>query len=394
MTRSIVFINSLFPCLSETFVYDQFRALEAAGLRLRIVSNHRPEESQVHPRMRDIQPQVHYLCEAAFPEIVTAHLSALLHHPLRYLNSLAGLFRSQEKAATALAQFTGAAVILHRFARLPNLHLHAHFTYGAAGVALWANRLAGIPYSLTLHGSDLIYDNPPDLVDRLSAADAIVSISRFNVDFLRQHFPAVKPRQLEVIRMGIPPLATPPSRPLRSERIRLLNVGRLSDHKAQHHLIDACALLAERGIEFSCDIVGEGDRRQALAERIRQHGLEAHIRLLGPRFHHEVLALYDQADLFVLCSITEGQPIVLMEAMRAGIPLIATAISAIPELVQDAGILVPAADPVALADAIQSVSNGSVDVEAMTVRAPAIIATEYDLETNHRKFKAFLDALP
>lgn len=394
MKRSIVFVNSLFPCLSETFVYDQMRSLQAAGLAFVITSNHRPEDRQVHPRMRDIQPQVHYLCEAGFAEIIAAHGRAFVRHPLRYLACLARAPFSGETPRVALAQLSGAAIILRRFADLPKLHLHAHFTYGAAGVALWAKRLGGITYSLTLHGSDLIYDNPPDLEARLTGADAIVSISRFNVDFLRQHFPEVRPPQLAIIRMGIPPLAALPARPPRGATLRILNVGRLSQHKAQHHLIDACAILAERGVEFACDIVGEGERRDALDARIAQHRLHDRVRLLGPRFHDAVLALYEEADVFVLCSITEGQPVVLMEAMRAGVPLVATAISAVPELVQDGGILVPVADPVALADAIQSIADGRSDTAKMTKRAPAIIAAEFDLETNHRRFKDFLDALP
>jgi glycosyltransferase involved in cell wall biosynthesis len=394
LKRSIIFVNSLFPCLSETFVFDQLMALEANGLALHIVSNNRPDPSQVHPRMRDIQSRVRYLSDSSPAAILAAHLLALLKHPLRYLACLAGLPFSQERLAVSLAQFTGAALILRHFAALPNPHVHAHFTYGAAGVAYWTHRLGGIPYSLTLHGSDLIFDNPPDLHVRLAAADAIVSISRFNVDFLHQHFPDIRPKRLEVIRMGVPRLDVPPRRHERGRQFRLLNVGRLSEHKAQHHLIDACALLAERGLDFRCDIVGEGDKRAARAARIERLGLADRVELLGPRFHDEVLALYDEADLFVLCSIAEGQPIVLMEAMRAGIPLIATDISAIPELVQDGGIIVPAADPAALADAIEALALGRRDTVRMTARAREIIAGEYDLATNHRKFRDFLAALP
>lgn len=394
MKRSIIFINSLFPCLSETFVYDQFRTLQAAGMDFHIVSNNRPKDGEVHPRMKDIQREVFYLAEASPKDMLAAHLSTFLRHPLRYLASLARLPLSGEPLKTALAQFTGAALILNRYHDLPTLHLHAHFTYGAAGVALWASRLGGIPYSLTLHGSDLIYDNPPDLGERLQNAEGIISISQFNVDFLHQHFPKVQPRYLETIRMGIVPLKAPAHRPLRSDCLHILNVGRLSDHKAQHCLIEACALLAQRGLSFRCDIVGEGDRRPLLEKRIAEHGLEGRIHLLGPKFHHEVLKLYETADLFVLCSIAEGQPIVLMEAMRAGVPVISTAISAIPELIQDSGILVPPSTPEVLANAIAEICNNRVDLAPMTDRAKQIVSTEYDLEANHRKFKAWLEALP
>lgn len=394
MKKTIVFVNSLFPCLSETFVYDQFRALRAGGLDFHIASNHRPTDSQVHPPMRAIQTEVHYLCEAPAAEVLAAHGRALMRHPLRYLASLLRTPFAREKLRTTLAHLSGAAVLLRRFAAAGPVHFHAHFTYGAAGVALWCKRLSGCTYSLTLHGSDLIYDFPPDLEAKLAEADAIVSISRFNIDYLRTHFPQVAPRTLAVIPMGIPPLPAPPPRPPRGARLRILNVGRLSEHKAQHDLIEACALLAGRQVAFVCSIVGEGPKRPLLEDLIRRHGLEEQVHLLGPRYHDEVLALYGSMDLFVLCSITEGMPVVLMEAMRAGIPLIATAISAIPELIGDGGILVPPSAPEALADAIQAIAEGRVDAAAMSARAAATLARDYDLETNHRRFRDFLLALP
>lgn len=393
MTRRIVFVNSLFPCLSETFVYDQFRALQEAGLPFDIASNHRPADDQVHPRMKDIQPQVHYLCEARLPEILRAHARVCLRHPWRYLGALLRAPLGEERLLTTLSHLTGAALLLHRFRHPAGVWLHAHFTYGAAAVALWASRLAGVPYSLTLHGSDLIFDNPPDLAAKLAEAAAIVSISQFNVDYLKNHFPHLPAGQpLTVIPMGVPPLSAVPPRPPRGALLRLLTVGRLSNHKAQHYLIDACALLAQRGIEFRCDIVGEGDKRDFLAARIAERGLADRVFLLGPRFHHEVLALYGETDLFVLCSITEGQPIVLMEAMRAGVPLVATAISAIPELVRDAGVLVPPADAAALADAIARFAQGECDHAAMAAHGRKIIAEDYNLEINHRRFKRFLES--
>lgn len=394
MNRSIVFINSLFPCLSETFVHDQFRALQEAGMPFAIVSNNRPPDTQVHPRMKNIQTAVFYLADASSGTLLAAHWGAFRRHPLRYLSALARLPFSAEPLKTALAQLTGAALVLNRYRDLPHLHLHAHFTYGAAAVALWAKRLAGTPYSLTLHGSDLTYDNPPDLEARLRNAEGLVSISRFNVDFLHRHHPKVQPRLLEVIRMGIEPLPVAPERPPRGPCLHILNVGRLSDHKAQHSLIDACALLARHGYDFRCDIVGEGERRAFLEQRIAEHGIGDRVRLLGPKFHDAVLKLYETADLFVLCSIAEGQPIVLMEAMRAGVPVIASAITAIPELIQDGGLLVPPDNPAALAEAIAATCEQRVDWAPMTRRARHIVATEYDLQTNHRKFKTWLEALP
>lgn len=394
MMRSMIFINSVFPCLSETFVFDQYEALEREGVKLSIVSNNHPKTDEVHPKMRPIMGQVDYLCDAGYGEVLMAHLDALVHAPFRYLVALTRIPGSEEKLKTTLGHITGAALIAWRYRKSPSPLLHAHFTYGAAAVAMWAKRISGMPYVLTLHGSDLIFDNPPDLEAKLDEADALVSISKFNVDFLRMKFPKVTSPKVAVIPMGIPPAPCPPVTAQTPGILRLLTVGRLSNQKAQHILVDACALLEQRGILFSCRIVGEGPMRPLLESRITEHHLEKKVQLLGARFHDEVLALYGSTDLFVLCSIAEGMPIVLMEAMRAGVPLVSTAIGAIPELVQDAGILIPPNDSLALADAIEQFARSKQDIERMKTRATEIVAKEFDLETNHRRLRDLFESLP
>jgi len=389
----VVFLNSTFPCLSETFVFDQFEALRRDDLQLILVANHRPADSEVHPRMRAILDEVLFLNEIGASEYLLAHLHVLSRHPLRYLRALAAACVAAEKFSTTLAHLSGAAAVVRRFGALPGVRLHAHFTYGAAAVARWAGQMSGLPYGLTLHGSDVNFDFPPDLEAKLGGADLLVSISQFNVSYLREHFPAVQPKRMEVIGMGVPSLPPPPKVPRGGGPLRLLNVGRLSEHKAQHVLIAACAKLAEQGYDLCCDIVGEGPARTTLEGLIAAKGLGSRVRLLGPRFHDEVLALYGAADLFVLCSVAEGMPIVLMEAMRAGVPVIASAITAIPELVRDAGVLVPPQDVAALAEAIARFLRGEADVAGMIARGQAIIARDYDLERNHRRFAQLLQTV-
>ncbi len=394
MSRRVIFVNSVFPCLSETFVYDQFTRLKALGLDFVITSNHRPAPEQVHPQMRSIQAEVDYLCATPLHVLLRAHLRAFLRQPGRYLRALGQLLSMQERTRTALAQFSGAAVLLWRHDRGPvRPHFHAHFTYGAAAVALWAHRLSGLSYTLTLHGSDLIYDQPPDLNCKLREARHLVSISQFNVRYLAQHHPDIPASRVTVLPLGIVRATNPPPRPAPGPTLRILNVGRLSEHKAQHYLIDACALLAAAGVDFRCDIVGTGPREDFLQQRIAQHHLEAQVRLLGPKFHAEVLALYAEYDVFALCSITEGMPIVIMEAMRAGIPVVASAIAAIPELLGDGGLLVPAEDAPALAEALRRCAEGKVDTAQLTRQAQARIGSLFDLEINTRRFRDFLCAV-
>lgn len=393
MDRDIVFINSLFPCLSETFVYDQYMALRDAGLHFHIVSNHRPAPDQIHPRMRAIVNEVIYLAESPWRDVLAAHMHALRRHPWRYLRSLLQIPFAGERLRTNLAQFSGAALLLHRYGQERPLHLHAHFTYGAAAVALWAHRLSATPYSLTVHGSDLIFDNPPDLRIRLNQASSIVSISEFNRAFLAKHHPDIPAARIELIRMGIPPGIGPQTRPAPANQLRILSVGRLSVHKAQHDLITACAQLRDQGMAFTCTIVGEGELRSELEQQISDLGLQTHVTLAGARFHDEVLALYSQFDVFVLCSITEGQPIVLMEAMRAGIPIIATSISAIPELIGDCGTLISPNAPEELSAALTAFQAAPAQHEERAKKADDRLRRDYDLQRNHVRFKKHLENL-
>ncbi len=392
MIRTMIFINSVFPCLSETFVFDQYEVLESDGIQLRIVSNNRPKADEVHPKMRSIMVNVDYLCDAGYREVLMAHVHALVNAPARYLTALIQIPGSAEKFKTTLGHFTGAALIVRRYRHSNAPMLHAHFTYGAAAVAMWTKRIAGIPYALTLHGSDLIFDDPADLAAKLEEADALVSISKFNVDFLRLKFPKVASSKVSVIPMGIPSAPCPPATAPTPGILRLLTVGRLSNQKAQHILVDACALLEKRGVLFSCQIVGDGPMRPFLESRIIELQLTNKVQLLGARFHDEVLNLYGSTDLFVLCSIAEGMPIVLMEAMRAGVPLVSTSVGAIPELVQDAGVLIPPNNSFALADAIEQFACGKLDIERMKTRAKEIVANEFDLKTNHRRLGGLLSS--
>ncbi len=394
MNSRIIFVNSLFPCLSETFVFDQFEALKKEGLNMVVVSNNRPTLDQVHPRMRDIMGEVDYLSEEPPTAVLNAHLTCLFRHPIRYFRALASLPSSGESWRTTLAQFSGGALIASRFAQAGTL-LHSNFTYGGTAVTLWAHRLSGLPYSITVHGSDLLFDNPPNLLEKINEAEAVVSISNYNIEFLQHHLAGAKPKRTAVIPLGVDKGPKPPPRPgFSGDRpLRILNVGRLSIHKAQHDLISACALLREQGVSVVCDIVGEGPKQAFLETHIKSLELEDVVNLVGPRFHDEVLELYHDYDVFVLSSITEGMPIVIMEAMRAGIPIVATSISAIPEQLEDGGLLVAPSSPNEIAAAVAKIVSGEVDLNELSDKAYRIVTAKFDLHQNHCRFKAFLETL-
>lgn len=367
-------------------------SLKALGVQVLHVSNHRPALSEVHPHMRPIQSEVFYLQSITPDRWFAALVWAIRTFGKRIKKVIAAVRESEEDGLQCFKHIAGAVALLHHL-RGQKVHLHAHFTYGAAAVVRWANLLADVPYSLTLHGSDILFDDPPDLGEKLSNASALVSISQKNFHAIDAQFPSLVHARRTVIPLGIEAGTFRPPRPI-ALPLRILNVGRLSVHKAQHVLISACAQLKSEHVPFICDIIGSGECESSLREQINSLGLGDAVHLLGARYHDEVLSLYQQYHVFVLTSIVEGMPIVLMEAMNAGIPIVTTNVGGIPELVGKSAILVPPGSPAAIAGALLCIAHGKVDILEMTNAAHARVCEYFNMHLNHAHFAEFLKDLP
>ncbi len=222
-----------------------------------------------------------------------------------------------------------------------------HHGYFTSWIALIAARLLGIPFSMTLHGSDLLL-HATYLDTKLAECEFCVTVSEFNRQYLLAHYPAISPHKFHVRRLGV---AVPPSIPAAqassppAERpFLLLAVGRLHPVKNYAFLLQACFFLRESGTNARCLIAGEGPDRRRLVALIDELKLTDVVTLLGHIPHDEIGHYYEMADLVVLTSHSEGVPLVLMEAMACGKIVLAPAITGIPELVIDGktGFLYPA----------------------------------------------------
>lgn len=337
--------------------------------------------------MKLLQDEVIYLCDTSWVELLLSHWLFLICSPVIYFKALLRAFLLEEKLKTSIAHLTGALLLKRRYPEVT--WVHSHFTYGATAIAFWFKYLTNTPYSMTLHGADLTFDKVPDLALKLKSANKIVSISQFNVRYLKRYFPSVNLEHCQVIPLGVPRNLAVTLRSSQHQRpLEILSVGRLSVHKAQHLLVEACRLLQKRGCRFNCTIIGEGPERKALTELIELHSLTGHVQLVGAKFHPEVLASYTKADVFVLSSITEGMPLVLMEAMQNGVLVIAPDIAGIPELLDGgkAGMLIPANDAQALSAAIEKAAVDSSVTVAMQQHAIVHIQQSFDLDKNTRTF--------
>ncbi|NEY89694.1 glycosyltransferase [Tabrizicola oligotrophica] len=276
-----------------------------------------------------------------------------------------------------------AACIARRCCDLGITHLHAHFGTNSATVALLARGLGGPQFSFTVHGPEE-FDAPLalSLGQKIEAAAFVVAISSFGRSQLCRW---VAPRhwdKIKVVHCGIEPDRFPLPAALPTGGPHLVAVGRFSAQKGLDLLIEAMAIAAPALPDLHLTLVGDGELRDRITGQIDRFGLGPRFTLTGWQDEAGVRRALDGAQALILPSFAEGLPMVLMEAMANGRPVIATAIAGVPELVSsDTGWTVPAGDAKALAAALLTLSQVAPDRLAEMGRAArARVFARHDID--------------
>lgn len=356
----IGYVLKVYPRLSQTFVVNELRAHEAAGLPLTVFSLRRPKESD----------------------------RAVVEPPLRAeVVQLDGPDDQLPAQLIAAARARGIT------------HLHAHFAKLATGVARAAAAELGVPYSFTAHARDIFEQSvdPAKLAERIRDAAQVVTVSQFNVDYLAERHG----RRASLVYNGVPLEAFPYVSPAERAPV-VLAVGRLIEKKGFGVLVESCGLLAREGVTFRCDIVGEGEEREVLQARIAELGLSERVRLLGARSPEQVKAhMREAAVLAVPCVVAgdgdrDGLPTVLLEAMALGTPCVGTDVTGIPEaLTHDVtGLGVPQHDAAALAEALRRLLGDAALRVRLAEGARALVERRFSSAANTRRLRALWGAAP
>lgn len=362
----VAYLVKRFPRLSETFVLQEFLELRRQGLDLRLYALMHPAEQVVQPSAAELLPEVTYLHDRgrrwrSWARLLGGAARQALSNP----SGCAALSRLLLARRPFLASLRHAveALWLARDLRLARArHLHAHFAHSPAEVAHMAWIAGGLAFSFTAHAKDL-YTTPVEaLRPRLRAAAFVITCTRFNADHIAGLDPAdcTLRERLHVLYHGTDIRRFNPIG-RRPEPGRVLSVGRLVPKKGYPVLLQALALLAARGVDFTCDVFGEGELRPALETEIGRLGLLSRVRLRGATPQEELLPEYWRASVFALTPMVmpggdrDGIPNVLVEAMASAVPVISTRVSGIPELIEHGrdGLLVEPADAAAITDAIE-----------------------------------------
>ena len=354
----IAYLINRYPAVSHSFIRREIRELEMLGAEIVRFTIRLPQNDLVDRDDLAERELTRPILGQGIAALLAAAFSSLLTHPGKAAGALAAALRmagpEPRRIIRHLAYFAEAAWLAKRMRGERVDHLHAHFGTNPAAVARLAHRLSGIPYSFTVHGPDE-FDAPVplDLAGKIADAAAVVAISSYGrSQLMRWSAPHHWPK-LAVVRCGLDrafldaPTSAPAAEP------NFCCVVRLSAQKGLPLLIDACAVLKSRGLRFTLTLVGEGELKGELQAQAARTGLEQEVRFVGACDAEGVRRHLVASKAFVLPSFAEGLPVVLMEALAMGRPVITTAIAGIPELVdEECGWLVPAGSVDALAAAM------------------------------------------
>ncbi len=388
----VAIVNREFPSLTKTFHYNEYLQLEASGLlQLEAYALKRP--AMFAAEAGELLRTTHYLPRVFSLSTLAAIVRALLRHPLRAVSATLGILLRARPGNREGGIIGGLAFALRglqlsdALAASPPDIIHAQFATESATVALVAARMLRIPFSFAVHSPYTLYEQSNLLSYKIKHARFITAISRFARDRITSLCGGGVLSKTHVVRCGIDTTPLVPAGRPPEEPPVIMSVGSLIEVKGHHYLLNACAALRDRGVGFRCEIVGEGAYRAELESLAARLHLKDIVFLRGAMPNDQVRTLYARATVFALaCCVAQngsmdGIPVVLMEAMAAGIPCVSTRVSGIPELISDPdeGTLVDEKDSTALADAIESLLGDEELRRRIALAALAKVEREFNL---------------
>src|SRR5436309_285389 len=354
------YLYSRYPVISQTFCDTEMLALERLGTDLAIGSIYPPLTSLRHEHISRLRAPIHYAPPQTVLRICEKNAKTTGKWPQELVDRHKRKYGDQIKAEQ---RARNALYFAELFARNGVDHFHVHFANRAAHTAMFLKEISGIPFSVTAHGQDFMKDlGNDDLLREICAAAAFVAAETdYSRELLCQRCPDSAAKIYRVyngidLELFPNPLTSAPN-----TVPRIISVGRLVAFKGFDYLIDACAELARRGLDFTCEIIGDGTVRDDLQTKIDMLNLSPRVNLLGSLSQGAVLEKLQAADIFALASVMDRQgasdifPTVIIEAMAAARPVVSTRLAGIPESIVhgETGLLVPPGDTMALAQALE-----------------------------------------
>ncbi|WP_017327477.1 glycosyltransferase [Synechococcus sp. PCC 7336] len=382
----LAYLTGEYPRATDTFIQREVETLRELGAEV-LTCSVRPTGSEhwVGPEQRAERERTFYILPGNPLELAIAHLQLAIANPRRYWQALRLAIAicppGLRGVLYQLFYFAEAGLLARHLQREAVRHLHNHFADSSCTVAMLAAELAGIRFSFTLHGPYVFFEPHRWRIDiKIAKSLFVCCISHFCRSQAMLFSTPDCWDKLHVVHCGVDPSEFRPADRDRLGR-HLLYVGRLDAAKGLPVLFDSLAALKERHPDLLLTVVGDGGDRPQLEARVRQLGIREQVRFVGYKSRLEVRQCLQESDLLVLPSFAEGVPVVLMEAMAAGLPVVATRIAGISELVDDgeSGYLVPPGDALALGNRISTLLGDDRLRSRLGAAGRAKVAAEFDI---------------
>jgi len=385
----IAFISNYFPTLSETFIYNEVIGLRKRGLCIKTFSIRKPEKENISKESYGLMDSTTYLIPVNYYEFIKALTYFAARNALVCIRILYFLFtrKFQHKIKDRLRtlfHFCEGVYIAKMVVDDGSItHLHAHFVSHPATAALVASRLTKIPFSFTAHAFD-IFEDKLFITDKVNAAKFGITCTNYGKSCLLENNGIRNPDKITTIYHGVDTKRFEPE-PKASihPKTTLLTIGRLVETKAQKNLIAACKLIKDGGYDFQCLIIGDGPLYNYLQDTIAADNLQNEVRLVGKVFHEDIKNYYRNADIFVFSSIGgDNLPNVLLESLATGLPVVATGINGIPELIENGvtGLLVRPNNIEEFADAIKLLIDNKELRIKLSENGRKLVCRNFDVE--------------
>jgi colanic acid/amylovoran biosynthesis glycosyltransferase len=400
----VAVVISQFPCSDEVFILRELRALQRGGLDLQIHSLRPASEAPLHADAKPLLGSTRYSPFLFSAKVWAENLKLAVTNPFLYGRLLGTIVKETWKSRPFLVR---SLVLLPQAVRwgmelraAPVARIHAHWATHPSTAAWIMSQISGIPFSMTAHAHD-IYIDQAMLAFKLRASVAVLTCTGENLAFLRELAPDVPQGRVRLSYHGVDLAAYRPAAKA-PEVFRVLSVGTLLPRKGFDTLLDACAELTRQGVAYECVVVGDGPQRADLEAQAKRLGLSS-VRFLGKRSQEHLPELYRDASVFVLAAnnggagpadlkragaadvIHFGIPNVILEAMASGVPVVATRLPALKEVLVDEGndangLYIPERDPAALAAALRGLAEDPARRARLGARAAERVHAGFDLD--------------
>lgn len=391
----VAYVLLHFPCLTETFVSEEIRSVQRAGVNIHLYSLLPAKDKIIHPVSQQLLSLTRYVPNLYHPSLIFAQAYYLFKAPAKYLGLLKTILAWPSPRTSFLLKrlviFFKGVWLAKQLEHTPVQLVHTHFAWLSTVAGIVISQLLDIPFTVTAHAYD-IYSEENDLLTlACHFAERIVTISEINRATILKMNPDLSPVKVEVLRCGIDlDFFHPLSERSDNKTIQITSVGSLLGKKGHEYLIRACSLLQSQKVDFQCVIVGRGGLEQSLKNLIHEMGLGNKVILAGAHTQEWIRDRLSNSDLFVLACVTDGTgdqdgiPVSMMEAMAMAVPVISTPVSGVPELVHnlETGLLVPERNVDGIAEAIRHLAENKFLRETITRNGLDLVHTEYDIAKN------------